>query len=85
MNTARSWLVGETRSLSLVLAVTAGLLVATAGAGLLTHQEWWSPVGLAGGALSLVLFGLFFTPWWMLGAAISLGLVVAAARNGLPS
>jgi hypothetical protein len=37
--------------------------------------------GLAGGALSLLLFGLFVTPWWLVAIAISSGLVVAALRT----
>jgi len=37
--------------------------------------------GLLGGSLSLMLFGLFFTPWWLLGIIISSTLLVAAWRN----
>jgi hypothetical protein len=81
MSTSRSWLLGDARSVSVVLALTAGLLIAAAGAGLLSHQDWWSLVGLAGGALSLALFGLFFTPWWLVAITISAGLVVAALRD----
>jgi hypothetical protein len=58
MDTSRSWLLGEARMASLVLAVVAGTLVAASGLALLGHQDWWSLVGLAGGALSLALFGL---------------------------
>ena len=63
MNTSKSWLLGDARTLSVLLAVSAGALIALAGAGLLTDQNWWSVVGLAGATLSLALFGLFFTPW----------------------
>jgi hypothetical protein len=62
MDTSRSWLLGNARTASLVLALTAGPLIAAAGVGLLSHQAWWSLAGLTGGALSLALFGLFFTP-----------------------
>jgi hypothetical protein len=31
--------------------------------------------------LSLALFGLFFTPWWLLAIAISTALGVAALRE----
>lgn len=81
MDTSRSWLLGEARTVSVTLAVVAGLLIAAGGAGLLSHQEWWSVVGLVGGALSLVLFGLFFTGWWLLAIAISSTLVVVAFRD----
>jgi hypothetical protein len=84
MDTSRSWLLGEARMASLVLAVVAGTLVAASGLALLGHQDWWSLVGLAGGALSLALFGLFFSPWWLVATAISAGLVVAALRDRIP-
>ena len=52
-------------------------------AGVLTEQDWWSLLGLVGGTLSLVLFGLFFTPWWLLAIAISATLVVLALGDGI--
>lgn len=82
MDTSRSWLLGDARTVSLVLAVVAGIVVAAAGVGFLSHQAWWSTAGVAGGVLSLTLFGLFFTPWWTAAIAISVALVVAAARAG---
>jgi hypothetical protein len=78
--TPASWPLGDARMISLVLALTAGLLNAAGGVGLLSHQGWWSLSGLAGGSLSLALFGLFFTPWWLAAIAISVGLVVASLR-----
>lgn len=62
MDTRRSWLFGDARTVSLVLAVVAGMIVAAAGMGFVTHQAWWSIAGVVGGVLSLVLFALFFTP-----------------------
>jgi hypothetical protein len=85
MDTSHSWLVGDARTVSVVLALTAGPLIAAAGVGLLSHQAWWSLVGLAGGALSLALFGMFFTPWWLLAIAISGSLVAAALHAGIPA
>ena len=82
MDTSHSWLLGDARAISLALAITAGLFMAAAGVGFLTHQAWWSTAGLVGGAMSLVLFGLFFTPWWAAGIAISVTLVAAAVRAG---
>lgn len=83
MDTSHSWLLGDARTVSVVLAVVAGVVMAVAGVGFLTHQTWWTVAGMAGGVLSLVLFGLFFTPWWAAAIAISAALVVAAARSGL--
>ena len=82
MDTSHSWLVGDARTLSLVLAVVAGLFIAVAGVGFLTDQAWWSIAAVIGGGLSLALFGLFFTPWWAAAIAISMALVVAAVRVG---
>lgn len=85
MDTSHSWLLGDARTVSLLLAIVAGLAMVAAGVGFLTEQAWWSVAGLAGGALSLVLFGLFFTPWWAAGIAISAVLLAAAVRTGLPA
>ena len=81
MDTGRSWLLGEARSASVVLAVLAGLLITSSGVGVLIHQDWWAYAGLAGGTLSLALFGLFFTPWWLVAIAISLALVAVSIRD----
>jgi hypothetical protein len=85
MDTSRSWLLGDARNLSVVLAATAGALLALAGAGLLTDQDWWSIVGLAGASLSLALFGLFFTPWWLVAITISAALFLVALRDATPA
>jgi hypothetical protein len=85
MDTSHSWLVGDARAVSLVLAVIAGVVLAVAGAGFLAQQGWWTAAGLAGGVLSLALFGLFFTPWWAAAIAISLALVVVAVGDGFPA
>ena len=81
MDTGRSWLLGDARGVALACAVVAGLLVAASGVGLLGHQSWWSVVGLGGGLLSLALFGLFFSGWWLLAIAISSTLVILAIRD----
>lgn len=82
MDTSHSWLLGDARTVSLVLAVVAGIIMTAAGIGFLAHEAWWPVAGLIGGAASLALFALFFTPWWAAAIAISLGVLVAAARSG---
>lgn len=81
MNTGRSWLLGDARATSVVLAVSAGVLLVLAGVGWLSGQGWWSMAGIAGGAVSLALFGLYFTPWWLIGIAISVSVVLVALRD----
>ena len=80
---SHSWLLGDLRTLSVVLGLIIGVALAIAGFGFLTHQTWWPTVGLAAGASSLLLFALFFTPWWLAGIAISGALIIGAARIGV--
>lgn len=79
---AHSWLLGDVRSLSVVLGVLVGLALAVAGVGFLTDQGWWPSLAIGAGAASLVLFGIFFTPWWVVGIAISIVVLVAGLRAG---
>src|SRR5918996_3506665 len=80
MDTSHSWLLGDARSIALILAIAAGVMIAVTGVAFLAHQQWWTYAGVLGGALSLLLFALFFTPWWLAGIAISGSLVVGALR-----
>lgn len=80
MDTSHSWLLGDARAVALALAIAAGIVIAIAGIGFLAHQDWWTVAAIAGGGLSLILFALFFTPWWLAGIAISTALVVGALR-----
>jgi hypothetical protein len=84
-DSSHSWLFGDARGLALALAMTAALLLVIAGAAFLTHQTWWPAAGLIAGAVSLSLFVLFFSPWWVIAVAISGGLVIAALRAGTPA
>ena len=79
---AHSWIFGDVRMVSLVFGVTVGLALAVAGIGFLTNQTWWPLVAAGAGAASLLLFGVFFTPWWGAGIAISTALIVGALRAG---
>ena len=84
-NPSHSWLVGDARGVALALALTAALLLVVAGAAFLSHQTWWPTAGLTAGAVSLLLFVLFFSPWWVIALAISGGLVIAALHAGSPA
>lgn len=80
---SHSWLFGDVRTLSVALGLIIGVVLSIAGFGFLTHQTWWPTVGMAAGASSLLLFALFFTPWWLSGIAISSALIIGAARIGV--
>jgi hypothetical protein len=80
---SHSWLLGDLRTLSVVLGLIIGLALAVAGFGFFMHQSWWPIVGVAAGTSSLLLFALFFTPWWLAGIAISSALIIGATRIGV--
>jgi hypothetical protein len=83
-NAAHSWIFGDVRVFSLIFGVAVGLALAAAGFAFLTHQEWWPAVAIGAGVASLVLFAVFFTPWWTAGIAISTALIVGTLRAGVP-
>ena len=80
MDPSHSWLLGDLRApgLILALATTASFLVA-AGA-YLADAGWWPVAAITATALSLLLLGLFFSPWWLVGFAIDAAILVAARR-----
>lgn len=78
---AHSWIFGDVRAFSLVFGVAVGVALAIAGFGFLTHQGWWPPFAIGAGVASLLLFAVFFTPWWLAGIAISAAFVIGAIRS----
>ncbi len=81
MHPSHSWLLGESRLTSLVIAILAGFLILSSGIGILFHQDWWIIAGLGGATVSLALYALFFSPWWLIAIVISAVLGVAAFRE----
>lgn len=79
-NPSHSWIFGDVRTFSLLFGVAVGLALAVAGFGFLTEQVWWPTFAVWAGAASLLLFAVFFSPWWVAGIAISATLVVSAWR-----
>jgi hypothetical protein len=68
----------------MIVGIAVGLAVVAAGIGFLTEQPWWPAVGVTGAAASLVLFAVFFTPWWTVGIGISVALLLAALQAAEP-
>ncbi|MDQ3662096.1 MAG: hypothetical protein M3454_13780 [Actinomycetota bacterium] len=59
------------------------LLFAGAGIALLVHSSVWVSIAVCAAAIGLLLKGLFFHPWLILGVLIDIG-VVWAATAGWP-
>lgn len=77
---ARSWLVGDQRTTAAVLAVLVAVAYVVAGSGWLSHSAWWPATMVGASAVSLLLMALFWTPWWLVGVALSGGLAVYALQ-----
>ena len=80
----RSWLfsgmgVGSSavRTLGRRLAQLTVVGFVIAGCGLLLGQGWWRAAALLGAASSLLLMGLYYHSWLLLGMAISGALLIA--------
>lgn len=80
MDPAHSWLLGDLRGPALALALTAATAFVVTAAAYLTAAGWWPAAAVAAVAVSAVLLGLFFSPWWMAGIAIDAAVLVAALR-----
>lgn len=73
---AHSWLLGEQRTAAVALAALVSVAYIVAGVGWLATASWWPATMLGASALSLLLMAAFFTPWWLIGIAISGALAV---------
>jgi hypothetical protein len=76
-NPSHSWLLGDTRTLAIILAVLAALAFVATGGGFLAQQDRWPATAVAAGAVAGTLMGLYFNPWLLAGSAISAGIIVA--------
>jgi hypothetical protein len=79
-NPSRSWLLGDTRTLAVALAVVAAVAFVVAGGGVLAQQGWWADAAVAAGAVAVVLMGLYFNPWLSAGILISAAILYAGAQ-----
>ena len=82
---SHSWLLGNQRALSVILALAAAALLLTAGVGLMAHGEWWRPIAVSGLAVSFVLMIVYFHPWFLLAEALNAALIVAIVWLDWPS
>jgi hypothetical protein len=74
-----SWLLGDQRTLAVLLAVAAATFLVAGGLGMWAHAEWWRGVTVVGLAASFGLMVVYFNPWYLfiegVNAALIIGLV----------
>jgi hypothetical protein len=79
-NPSHSWLLGDTRTLALALAVVAAVAFVATGGGLLAQQDWWAVAGIVAGAVAVALMALYFNPWLSAGLLISALILYAGVQ-----
>lgn len=72
-----SWLFEQRKAVGTALTLAAGAAFVIAGAALWAHAEWWRPLAVAGAALSLLFFVVFFQPVILFGMALDVAVIVA--------
>jgi hypothetical protein len=73
---SRSWLLGDQKSVAMVLAVAAAVLLVAGGLGLWVHMDWWRGVAAIGLVMSFGLMVLYFNPWYVFIEVVNAGLIV---------
>ena len=75
---------------NLARAIAAGLVAVTAVAFIVTAlavigilpADWLRPIAIASASVSLILLGIFFHPWLVIGIAIDVAILWAVGLNG---
>lgn len=78
---SRSWLLGTSRTLAVVVAGLATVGFVVAPVGYLVGAGWWPAVMFLAAVVSLLLMILYFTPWWSVGIVLSAGVAVYAWQH----
>jgi hypothetical protein len=79
-NPSHSWLLGDTRTLAIALAVLAAIASVVTGGGFLAQQDWWALAAVAAGAVAVLLMALYFNPWLSAGILISAAILYAGVQ-----
>lgn len=79
---AESWLLGRHPTVFAVWAGAVAVLFALGAVAVATQVSWWPPVLVVAGVASVALMLVTFAPWWLVGIALSVGIVAVAARAG---
>lgn len=75
-----SWLLGDQRAVAVVAAGLVAVAYLATAVGWFGQTGWWPTTMLSASVMSLLLMGVFYAPWWLVGIAISGGLVVYALQ-----
>ena len=80
-----SWLLGDQRTMAVILAITAAGLLIGGGLGLWVHADRWRALAAIGLAASLGLMIVYFNPWYLLIEAVNASLIVGIVWLAWPS
>lgn len=70
-----------TRTLASFLAWTTAVVFGASGVALLTDSTLWVPLAATGAAVGLLLKGLFFNTWLLIGVGIDVAVLWAASAG----
>jgi hypothetical protein len=82
---AQSWLLGDQKTVAVVLAMLAAALLLAGGVGLWAHADWWRGMALIGLAISFGLMVLYFSPWYLFIEGVNAALIVGIVWLAWPS
>lgn len=84
-NPAHSWLLGDSRNVSVPTSIALAVALAGTGLGLLLNQAWWAPLGLASGICAALFTVVYIHPWLSLAIAINAGIALIATQHLTPA
>jgi lysylphosphatidylglycerol synthetase-like protein (DUF2156 family) len=80
-----SWLLGEQKTMAVLLAVSAAALLVAGGFGLWVHADWWRSVAVIGLATSFSLIAVYFNRWYLFIEGVNAALIVGIVLLTWPS
>ena len=80
-----SWLLGDQKTVAVLLAVTAAVLLTAGGLGLWAQADWWQSVAAIGLAVSFGLMVVYFNPWYLFIEGVNAALIVGIVWLAWPS
>jgi hypothetical protein len=80
-----SWLLGDRKTVAVLLAVTAAVLLVGAGLGLWASAGWWRSVAVVGLVTSFGLMVVYFNHWYLFIEGVNAALIVGIVWLTWPS